>query len=294
MGRGVTHVDLFSGIGGFALAASWFGFRTVAFVECDEFCQGKLSKNFPGVPIYDDVRTFDALPYYGCDVVTGGFPCQDISVANRNRKGLGGERSSLWFPMLGVVGRARPAYVLVENSPNLVNLGLEVCLAGLESHGYAARPFVVPASGVGAWHKRERCIILAKRIGAHDNGLGSEPGRRKAVPPQSLFDDEERDGQVEEQEGIDLVRRVGPDLAGDDRKARVQVQGEARRTPFQHRRMDSGFGERSRLFEPKLCGDIHGIPQGLDRLKSLGNAVVPLHVAPFLEAIAKELKYGTV
>ena len=147
----MTHLSLFSGIGGIDLAAEWAGFRTVAFVERDKFCQKVLKKHWPEVPIYDDITTFDAEPFRGVDLVSGGFPCQDISAAGK-QAGLSGERSGLWFEMLRVIEQARSAWVVAENVANLVSMGIDDCLLGLESAGYAARPVIVPASAVGAVH----------------------------------------------------------------------------------------------------------------------------------------------
>ena len=160
----MTHLSLFSGIGGIDLAAEWAGFRTVAFVERDPFCQKVLAKHWPGVAIHNDIKSFDAKPFRGrLDLVSGGFPCQDISAAGK-QKGLKGERSGLWYEMLRVVEQARPSWVLVENVANLVSMGIDDCLLGLESAGYTVRTFIVPACGVGAVHRRERCFIVAFQL----------------------------------------------------------------------------------------------------------------------------------
>ena len=174
----MTHLSLFSGIGGIDIAAHWAGFTTVGFVEREPFCQKVLAKHWPEVPIFDDIRTFDATQFRGVDLVSGGFPCQDISQAGK-QAGLSGERSGLWFEMLRVVAQARPAFVLAENVSALIGMGIDTCLAGLEAKGYTARALVLPASGVGAVHKRERCFIVAHSNDSERKGwnVGDESTR---------------------------------------------------------------------------------------------------------------------
>jgi len=159
----VTHLSLFSGIGGIDIAAHWAGFETIAFVEREPFCQLVLAKNFPGVPIHDDVTTFDAESFRGrVTLLSGGFPCQDISIAGKNA-GLSGERSGLWFAMLDVISRVKPRFVLAENVAALYSRGIDTVLSGLEEAGYTAEPFVVAASDMGAPHRRQRVFIVAER-----------------------------------------------------------------------------------------------------------------------------------
>lgn len=156
-----THLDLFSGIGGFALAARWAGLTTIAFCECELFCQAVLRKNFPGVPIHADVTTFDAEPLLGrVGLLTGGFPCQDISAAGKGA-GLDGARSGLWFEMLRVIRECRPDAVLIENVPALKSRGADTVLCGLEEAGYTAGAYVVGADDIGASHRRKRVWIVA-------------------------------------------------------------------------------------------------------------------------------------
>ena len=141
----MRHLDLFSGIGGFALAAKWIGITTTQFVEVDPFCQKVLQKNFPGVPIHDDVTTFTA-PRGVFDIATGGYPCQDNSLANPRGKGLDGDRSGLWFEMLRVIDECRPKMVVVENVPPSRNRRWdETVRRGLEELDYKTKPS--PASG---------------------------------------------------------------------------------------------------------------------------------------------------
>ena len=161
----MTHLSLFSGIGGIDLAAEWAGFETIGFCEQNEYCQKVLAKHWPGVPIYDDVKTVDTAQFRGrTTLLSGGFPCQDISQAGK-QVGLSGERSGLWFEMLRVIGEVRPAWVLAENVDALVRMGIDTCLSGLEAEGYTTRTLIVPACGVGAVHRRNRCFIVG-----YDNG----------------------------------------------------------------------------------------------------------------------------
>jgi len=154
-------LDLFAGIGGFSLAAHWMGWETVAFVERDEYAQKVLAKNFPGVPIYDDVRTFNGHDYRGtADIVCGGFPCQDISAAGK-QAGITGERSGLWSELHRIVGEVRPQYVVVENVSALLGRGMDVVLGDLSEIGYDTEWRTFSACEMGFPHARERVFIIA-------------------------------------------------------------------------------------------------------------------------------------
>ena len=158
-------LDLFSGIGGFSLGLERTGgFETVAFCEIDPFCRKVLANHWPEVPIYEDVRTLtaDTLARDGIavDVITGGFPCQDISILGK-RAGLAGERSGLWSEISRLVCDIRPRFVLLENSPSLCVRGLDEICGDLASIGYDAEWEGIPAAAVGAPHLRAREWILA-------------------------------------------------------------------------------------------------------------------------------------
>lgn len=156
-----THLSLFSGIGGIDLAADWAGFETVAFVEQNAYCQKVLAKHWPGVQIYDDVSTFNASPYRGVGLVSGGFPCQDVSAAKPGALGIAGGRSGLCFELLRIVGECSPVFVLIENSPALRVRGADAIFLALEKLGYAAEAFVVGAAHAGATHFRARAFLVA-------------------------------------------------------------------------------------------------------------------------------------
>ncbi len=165
-------LDLFAGIGGLSLAAEEAGMEIVGHCEIDPFCQQILQARWPDVEMIADVREVHYEPGQ-IEVVCGGFPCQDLSVAGR-QAGLGGERSGLWFEMLRVVREAQPTWVVAENVRGAVNNALDVVCAGLGAAGYEVWPFVLPASAVGAPHKRERLFVLGCRVDEADWLLSME------------------------------------------------------------------------------------------------------------------------
>lgn len=154
-------LSLFSGIGGLDIAAHAAGIETVGFCEIEPFAVKVLERRFPGVPIVDDVRKIRGCDW-SVDVVHGGFPCQDLSCAGK-QKGLEGERSGLWFEMLRVIAECRPRYVVAENVRGAVNLALDTVYSGLVGEGYKVYPYVIPASAVGAPHQRERLFVFGVR-----------------------------------------------------------------------------------------------------------------------------------
>jgi len=158
-------LSLFAGIGGFDLGLERTkGFQTVAFCEIDPFCRRVLAKHWPNVRQYDDVRTLtaDTLRRHGIavDVICGGFPCQDISAAG-NKVGIDGERSGLWRQYARLIGELRPKFVIVENVAALLERGMGDVLGDLASLGYDAEWHCIPASAVGAPHRRDRVWIIA-------------------------------------------------------------------------------------------------------------------------------------
>ena len=162
----MNELALFAGAGGGILGGKLLGWRTVCAVEWDAYARDVLvARQNDGCldpfPIWDDVQTFDGRPWRGIvDVVSGGFPCQDISCAGRGA-GIDGQRSGMWQHMARIVGEVEPRFVFVENSPMLVGRGLARVLADLASMGYDAKWGVVGAVHAGAPHKRERIWILA-------------------------------------------------------------------------------------------------------------------------------------
>lgn len=171
----MNELHLFAGAGGGILAGQLLGHRCVCAVEREPYAQAVLvarqnDGTFPPFPIWDDVQTFDGRPWRGIvDVVAGGFPCQDISVAGTGA-GLDGERSGLWSHMARIISEVRPRYAFIENSPMLAVRGLDRVLCDLAALGFDARWGVISAADCGAPHVRERIWILA-----HSN---STPGER--------------------------------------------------------------------------------------------------------------------
>ena len=172
-----TLMDVFSGIGGFSLAGRNVGFKTLNFVEIDPFCRAVLAKNFPGVPIENDIRTFDGRPFRGrINVLCGGLPCQPFSVAGK-QQGDKDERF-LWPELLRVINEVRPDVCLLENVPNLRNIAADRILGDLETAGYTAGAFVVGADDIGASHRRKRVWIVAdpasSRLSGHPQRAGTD------------------------------------------------------------------------------------------------------------------------
>lgn len=168
-------LDLFSGIGGFSLGLERAGMQTVAFCEIDPFCRMVLTKHWPNVPIYEDVRELTAARLaadgIAVDVICGGFPCQDISVAGKGA-GLAGEHSGLWREYARIIGEIRPRFVIVENTTGLLAAGLDSVLGELAALGYDADWGCVSASDVGLPHRRDRIWIVAypASIGQQEQG----------------------------------------------------------------------------------------------------------------------------
>ena len=243
----MRHLDLFSGIGGFALAARWAGIETVGFCEIEEFPRKVLQKNFPGVPIHHDIRELNGEEYAGIDLITGGYPCQPFSEAG-NKRGKEDDRH-LWPEVLRIVKQARPAWVICENVAGHITLGLDDVLFDLEGEGYATRTAVIPACAADARHKRNRVWIIANTKSNGD--LGGHRDLQK--------EDEGEQAQEESRE----------DEAGKRINGGTSTRNVSSVTAEQGR----GTGEWQ--VEPRIQRVVDGIPDRVDRNKSLGNAIVP-------------------
>lgn len=287
----MTHIDLFAGIGGFTLAARAIGWRTIQFVEIDRFCQRVLKKNFPDIPIHDDVRTFKAEKFRGAvDIITGGFPCQPASLAGK-RQGTKDHRW-LWPEMLRVIRESQPRFVLGENVPGLLSLEgglvLDQIYTDLETEGYeVAPPIVFPACGVDAPHLRYRVWIVA-----HSNGRGSAYRRsgKTGSPPgpdqsneekrQWLWCFTERTGQQGTFADPTITRREG---WSEPRLLQVTPKGRQERSHDLVILPDwKGFPT-----EPPVRVGNDGLPAGLVRrsLSTAGNAIVPQAALQIMKAI---------
>lgn len=157
-------LDLFSGIGGFSLGLERAGMETIAFCEMDKHCQAVLKKHWPHVPVHDDVKKLKGKDFKNIDVICGGFPCQDISVAG-NKKGFKHDgkrtRSGLWEEFKRIIKEFGPRYAIIENVANLRSLGLNQVIKDLWSIGYACEWHIISARSIGACHLRERVWIIA-------------------------------------------------------------------------------------------------------------------------------------
>lgn len=183
----MKHIGLFAGIGGFELAARWVGWETLAVSEIDAFCQKVLQYHFPGAQLHGDIKTTDFTGYRGqCDVITGGFPCQPFSTAGK-RRGTADERY-LWPEMLRVIDEVKPRWVIGENVRGLVNwdggLVFDTVCSELENIGYEVQPFIIPACGVNAPHRRDRIWFIAN---AADGGRRGRSCEQRANGRQELL-----------------------------------------------------------------------------------------------------------
>ena len=263
-------LDLFSGIGGFSLAAEWVWgeeLEIVGFVEIDKYCQKVLKKHWPNVPIWNDIKTFH---YDGeVDLITGGVPCQDISIAGKGA-GIEGEKSGLWSEYKRIIGECRPEFALIENVPALTYRGLDRILCDLAEIGYNAEWQCISASEMGSWHKRERIWIVAYPNEINSNARCSELYRKrddKGIQSgnRSFLESATLGETISDTECEGLERQWKPrenSEIGRD-KSRVFTEGSCK--------------DRTRYWqsEPELGRVAHGIPDRVDRLKSLGNAIVP-------------------
>lgn len=267
----LTHLSLFSGIGGIDLAAEAAGFRTIAFVEQDRYCQAVLRKHWPDVPIFDDVRkvTVDVLKAHGItrvDLVSGGFPCQPFSVAGK-RKGADDDRY-LWPEMARVIREIRPRWVLGENVPGLLSIDSGRVFGGvvrdLAQMGYRVGWCVYGAGHVGAPHLRKRVFVVAYATGtgwrefdapAEPEGLEFGSGRSPAAR---------------------LHGRGEPGVGGDTDGLPSWLDG---------RGWPAGPEEEQYPWEPPRI--TRGAKHRAARIKALGNAVFPAQVYPILKAMVE-------
>ncbi|TKD50203.1 DNA cytosine methyltransferase [Sphingomonas baiyangensis] len=252
-------LDLFSGIGGFSLGLERTGgFKTVAFCEIEEFPRRVLAKHWPEVPCYHDIRelTGERLAADGIavDAICGGFPCQDISIAGQGA-GLEGDRSVLWYEYARLIGELRPRYVIVENVSALLHRGLDAVLGCLASLGFDAEWHCIPASAVGAPHERDRIWIVAYTY----NGQRVEPFGHVCARR-------------------DAAGGGGEALANTDEGDRHRRDGALQmgRLPIAREVANDGYARRAQWgAEPAVGRVAHGVSHRVDRVGSLGNAVVP-------------------
>ena len=344
--RELTHLSLFSGIGGLDLAAEWAGFRTVGQCEWADYPRAVLEKHWPGLPRWRDIRTLTGDDFYEktglrtVTVLSGGFPCQPFSTAGK-RRGKEDDRY-LWPEMLRVIQEIRPRWVVGENVAGIVTLALDTVLSDLESIGYACQAVIIPACAVDAPHRRDRCAILAHannpqtpRQREHGGEISPEPKTEGPILCGGHVADTEVQRQQRDwacgerftnarcEEGQfagccsgglrnttsqgwqqEPYRPVGKfckaDTDSDDRGGDVRQECElsvaegngGSRGDFRGGTPEHGCWEWW-PDEPNVGRVAHGISDRVDRLKCLGNAVVPQQFYPVFRGIAElEELYG--
>jgi len=264
----LSVLDLFSGIGGFSLGLEATGkFKTIGFCEKDKFCQKVLQKHWPDTPIYEDIKKLDGTKIKA-DVITGGFPCQSISIAGK-QKGKNDDR--FLFPeMLRVIKETQARWIIGENVQNLLNISNGEILQGihndLETIGYEVQTFSISASSQGAWHKRQRIWIIANtntRLSFREN---------KEIQTRGI------------------TSNNGSTNVANSNNIRTQVQTKGKHTSFKM------FGSQSKKSWWKTFSEFYRIPDGLqygldkdrtNRIKALGNAIVPQIATEIGKAIIK-------
>lgn len=279
----MKHASLFSGIGGFDLAAQWMGWENVFQVEIDDFCQKVLAKNFPNVTRYGDIKQFDGTKYTGAiDILTGGFPCQPYSTAGQ-RKGKEDSRH-LWPEMLRIIGEIQPSFIVGENVNGLVNwsrgLVFEEVQADLENKGYQVQSYLLPACAKDAPHRRDRVWVIAytdsiRSSGVEESSNGHEykaggTAFCKPHPYRIKWFDSNANGQ--------RLQRGQNGFKPTERQESTYEQPE---------RYNQFSRQNWTYFpsQPSVCRGDDGISDRLDRIKSLGNAIVPQVAFEIFKAI---------
>ena len=274
----MTHLSLFSGIGRLDLAAEWAGFTTVGQCEFADYPTKVLEKHWPDVPRWRDIRTLTKESFYErtgqrtVDVISGGFPCQPFSVAGK-QKGKNDDRY-LWPEMLRVIRELRPRCVVGENVPGILKIAAGQVVKDLERAGYHVVVFHYEAASVGAWHRRARVFFVGLADVADTDGEGLQGGEQHGASAASE-DTRERPSRPPVGERRETIRNTL--CGGRDRIAR------------RRQRQELADG-RCWAAEPDVGRVAHGIPARVDRLKCLGNAVVPQQAYPIFKALAEELQ----
>ena len=300
-------LDLFSGIGGFSLGLERAGFKTVAFCEVDKKCQAVLKKHWPDVPMFDDVSNLKGKDIEEkIDVICGGFPCQDISLAGKGA-GLAGKRSGLWSEFHRLIEEIRPKYAIIENVSALRSRGLDQVLRALSEIGYDAEWHCITAASIGAPHRRDRIWIVAH---ARDNtrrdsiaGSLGRDGERKLEEKVRTSKTTETSGSSKTSGAMAYADDIRSSRGGETgirenlEKAWSQFTGGSsigynrEMADSDNERLQRDVGEREAgaqgeskrhtsergwwATEPDVGRVANGIPGRVDRLKQLGNAVVP-------------------
>ncbi len=285
-------LDLFSGIGGFSLGLERAGMETVAFCEISPKCRHLLATHWPTVPCFEDVTTLTGDQAGPVEVICGGFPCQDISLAGRGA-GLAGDRSGLWSEYARLVRELRPSFVIVENVSALLGRGLGDVLGDLASLGYDAWWDCIPASAAGAPHRRDRVWIVAYSRSEQHEGYGDALRLAVAQELSRAYSDALR--QPDEQQSGGILAPEGASGQRSNHRPGGMGESEPRATVTHEGRslVDAGRGRHGTpdgplssgrdcavdagwwSAEPDVGRVADGVPARVDRLHGLGNAVVP-------------------
>jgi len=359
MGEMLTHVDLFSGIGGFALAAQWTGFRTIAFCEIEPFCQEVLKARFGAIAdtasirrngnhaqgqgiqlqnetrreigagdfptLIPDIRDFDGTQFRGATLLTGGVPCQPASIAGK-RKGTADDRW-LWPEAIRVLAEVKPTWVIFENPCGILSLEqgvvFEDLLSQMEGEGYEVRPVIIPACAVNAPHRRDRVWILAHiaqdaLLGRNGRwGDGDTPRLRRALQtagsnsdaPDTLNYLGQSSGTQQDKWGMATQDKQITEIAPDTKRFRLECSrgktgiretGEVsgreggQSSPStkvkdipRTQPTDTGWEQNWPEVATRLCRVDARVSNRVDRLKALGNSIVPQVAYRIIKAIAE-------
>lgn len=269
---GLTHLSLFSGIGGLDLAAEWAGFTTVGQCEMAGYPTAVLEKHWPDVPRWRDIRTLTKESFYErtglgtVDIISGGFPCQPFSVAGKQR-GKEDERF-LWPEMLRVIRELKPHCVVGENVPGIIKIAARQVVEDLAREGYHVVVFNFEAAAVGAWHRRARCFFVGI------DALSDADGLRQQWDGANGKQDRGARSGVEKPEGLRAVCDAMPGRRDRDKRRRKSQE------------LADG---RLWAAEPGVGRVVDGLPFRVERIRALGNAVVPQQAYPIFRALAEEL-----
>ncbi|MCK4789792.1 MAG: DNA (cytosine-5-)-methyltransferase, partial [Desulfobacteraceae bacterium] len=272
----LTHIDLFSGIGGFTIAAKWAGFRTVVFCEKEKFCQKVLKKHWPEIPIIPEIRDFNGTKYRDATLLTGGFPCQPFSVVGQ-RRGKKDDRY-LWPEMLKVIDEAKPRWILAENVPGIFRMALDTVLSDLEGEGYATGTFIIPACGLNAPHRRNRVWIIAYSESRMPRNQTEQKGWKNFVRRDIEIDPNSDTRRIRRHKSEGIKKRATT-RSNNEKINRYAYGNDVQRAWKQSNHQESsGLYDREKLgweenwFEiaAHFCRVDDGISDRIHRLKALG------------------------
>ena len=275
-------LDTFAGIGGFSYAAEKLvsGFQTVQFIEIDPYCQQVLNKNFPNIPIHDDITTYRTKPH-SADVITGGFPCQSISQAG-NREGITEtSRSGLWFQLIRTIRMVRPKYFILENVSAILTNGMDIVLRDIFEAGYDAEWCCIPSSFVGACHQRDRFWLI---------GFPSNSESKRTWKDESRLWGQSQGGDL--QTDRDSNKKISNASNSDSNGLQGKVGSRVYRPTWKTqniRRINPDW--RQYISKPTIRRGDDGLSNKLDasqriqRLKQLGNTIVPAVAAIPLQRV---------